>query len=73
MSEIIISLIIIPSKSIYVVTNKEFSSFLWLSSIPLYMRISDIFIDLFIDGQLGCFHTLAIIIILPDFSVVLKK
>ena len=35
-------------------------SFLWLSSIPLYICTS-FFIHLSVDGHLGCFHVLAII------------
>ena len=40
----------------------KFHSFLWLSSIPLYVGIHHIFfIHSSINGHLGCFHTLAIV------------
>ena len=36
-----------------------FHSFLWLSSIPLCVCVPIFFIHLSVDGQLGCFHVLA--------------
>ena len=37
-----------------------FHSFLWLNNIPLYMY-HDFCIHLSVDGQVGCFHVLAIV------------
>ena len=47
----------------------KFDSFLWLSSIPLYVCvcvcvsvcIHHLFIHSSVDGHLGCFHVLAIV------------
>ena len=40
----------------------KFRSFLWLSSIPLYMYMYHIFfIHSSVDGHLGCFHILAVL------------
>ena len=38
-----------------------FHSFLWLTSIPLYIFICHIFIHSSVDGYLGCFHVLAFV------------
>ena len=66
---------IMPSRSIYLVTNDRISFFLWLSNIPLYIwmciyknytyihtRTHHVFfIHSSIDGGLGCFCMLAIV------------
>ena len=59
-------LVLIPSRSIHVVTNGKISSFLCLSSIPLcvckHACVYHIFfIQSSIHGQLGCFCVLAIV------------
>ena len=38
-----------------------FHSFLWLSSIPLYITYHIFFIHFSVDGHLGCFYVLAIV------------
>ena len=39
-----------------------FHSFLWLSSIPLYLcTTSSLSIHLSVNGHLGCFHVLAVV------------
>ena len=54
----LISFSIMPSRSIHIVANGRVS-FLWLNSVPLY--IHHIFIYSSVDGNLGCFHVLAIV------------
>ena len=39
----------------------SFYSFLWLSNIPLYIWTTAFFIHSSVDGNLGCFHVLAIV------------
>ena len=39
----------------------KFHSFLWLSSIPLYIYLPHLLYPSSVDGHLGCFHILAII------------
>ena len=54
----------IISRSIHVAANGIFSIFLWLSNIPLYICIyicHIFFIHSSVDGDLGCFHVLAIV------------
>ena len=41
--------------------NGKISFFLWLSNIPLYYVYQFFWTKLPVDGQLGCFHILAII------------
>ena len=64
----LISLIIIPSRSIHVVANGRISFSLCLSSIPLCVCVcifiihySLFFIHSSVDWHLGCFHILAIV------------
>ena len=61
----LISLGIIPSRSVHAVTNgmnhKWFHSFLWSSNILLYICTTTFFIHLAINGHLGCFHILALV------------
>ena len=60
--EWLISLSIIPSRSIYAVMWGKSSFFLWVSNIPLYIYLYYyFFIHSSIDGYFGCFHILAII------------
>ena len=64
----LISLSIIPSRSIHVVANGKISFFLWLvifhcvcvCMVVCVCVYHTFFIHLFIDGHLGCFHILAI-------------
>ena len=51
----LISLSIIPSRSIHVA---RFHSFLSLSNIPLHIYATSLSIHLLYDGHLGCFHVL---------------
>ena len=53
------SLCMIDCRSIYLCTNDQCCSFLWLRNIPLYTHI--FFIHYSDDGPLGCFHVLAIV------------
>ena len=54
-----------PSKSIYVAANVKISFFLWISSIPLCVRVCVcmdiyyIFVHFSVDGHLKCLNTLA--------------
>ena len=65
----IISLSITPSRSIHVVANGKISSFVRLSSIPLYVYLCvctqpylfSFFIHSFVDGHLGYFHISCVI------------
>ena len=63
----LISLSIMPSKSIHVATDSKISFFLWLSSIPIYILLYahththththiTFFIHSSVDGHLGFFH-----------------
>ena len=55
----LISLSIIPSRSIYAVANGKISFFLWLNNIPLYIcATSSLSIH---QGRLGCSHVLVIV------------
>ena len=54
------SLDIIPSRSVYVVANGKFYLFLWPISIVCIYPI--VFIHSSLEGLLGCFHVLAIVI-----------
>ena len=38
-----------------------FHSFAWLSNVPLYVHITSFFIHFSVNGQVGCFHVLAIV------------
>ena len=38
-----------------------FHSFAWLSNVPLYVGITSFFIHFSVNGQVGCFHVLAIV------------
>ena len=50
------------SRSIHVTGNSIISFLLWLSNIPLYIYMYNIFfIHSSVDGHLGCFHVLAMI------------
>ena len=57
----LISLSVMPSKSIHVDANVKIPFFLWLSGIPLYICTTILFIHSSINGHLGSFHILAFI------------
>ena len=50
-----------PSKSIHVVENARFYSFLWLNSIPLYVYIPHILYPFICSWHLSYFQNLTII------------
>ena len=59
----IITLSIMPSKSIHVTANGKILLFLWLSSISLYECVytPHLLYPFIINGHLNCFYTLAIV------------
>ena len=58
LSVCLISLSVIPSRSIHVVANSKISFLCWLSNVPFYVSIYTISS---VDVHVGCFHILAIV------------